>query len=236
VNGDAALFAAVGDFETRELEQHVPPVTDQWNALSPYERIVRDPQAGSHGTFEIQVDDKPNATVMAGRLLDVQRGDAASLPLLVAAEVLGGGGLSSRLGTRIRQQAGLSYSVWAAVQLANYARTSPLTVQAIVAPSERSRLGQLIREEFSRWLDTGISPQELEKAKHSILEAEQRRRTDDGRVLRLLLESLDAGRDFSFYQNEEQCITNLSKEDVDEVSRQYLDPNDWMWIEAGDFR
>ncbi len=77
-----------------------------------------------------------------------------------------GGGMSSRLFQEIREKKGLVYSVYSFHAL--YQDTGQFTVYAGTRPSNAEQVVRLIQAEIARVLDSGITAEELDRAKESI--------------------------------------------------------------------
>ncbi len=92
----------------------------------------------------------------------VAYGDPDRYPLVVA-ETLLGGGMSSRLFQRIREEAGLAYSVFTSLDLLRDGGL--LAIHLGVSPEKGREALKLLREELTRLLDQGPSRDEVEAAK-----------------------------------------------------------------------
>lgn len=77
-----------------------------------------------------------------------------------------GGGMSSRLFQEIREKRGLAYAVGS--YHAQYLDTGQFTVYAGTRPENAAQVIGLIRSEVERFLDGGVTPQELDRAKESM--------------------------------------------------------------------
>ena len=82
---------------------------------------------------------------------------------LVVAETLLGGGMSSRLFQRIREEAGLAYSVFSSLDLLRDGGL--LAIHLGVSPDKGREALRLLREEVTRLLDEGPDADEVEAAK-----------------------------------------------------------------------
>jgi predicted Zn-dependent peptidase len=85
--------------------------------------------------------------------------------LLTINNVLGGG-MSSRLFQRIREQKGLVYSIYSFPS--SYKSTGLFTIYAGMNPENLNRVTELISDEISKLVKTGISEDELEKSKEQL--------------------------------------------------------------------
>jgi zinc protease len=184
---------------------------------------------------QLTTPDKANATYAAGMVFPL-RDDASDYPALVMANyIFGGSALDSRLGTRVRQQEGLSYSVGSNLSVSSLDTRASLTINAICNPQNMDRVEQAIHEEFVRLLRDGVTVDELERAKQGFLEAQKVRRTTDGALAGLLSDLSYTGRTMTYQEELEAKIDDLTPEQVVTAMRNHLDPQNLVIVTAGDF-
>ena len=125
LNGSIGEVTAVGDFDPEELATACEAIFADWTSAVKQERIAQPALTDIPGTIEeILTPDKANAVYYGGEQI-AMRDDNPDYPALVIGNyIMGGGALSSRLGDRVRQKEGLSYSVGTGVQLASDRRTN----------------------------------------------------------------------------------------------------------------
>ena len=92
----------------------------------------------------------------------VTRFDERRWPLAVLNHVLGGG-LSSRLFQKVREERGLAYSVWS--ERAAYADAGSLAVVVGTAPEHVAEVLHIVEDELDRLAQSGVSGRELDVAK-----------------------------------------------------------------------
>jgi predicted Zn-dependent peptidase len=90
------------------------------------------------------------------------KGDPDRFPLAIANVVLGGG-MSSRLFQHVREERGLAYAVYS--YPASYADTGALVVYAGTSPDNLGEVHQLVQDELDRLVVDGITEAELRVAK-----------------------------------------------------------------------
>ena len=96
----------------------------------------------------------------------VRRGDADYFPLYVGNHVLGGGGMTSRLFDEVREQRGLSYSV--------YSYFSPMRLQGPFIAGLQTKTEQagealrVLRDNIRRFIEQGPTEAELARARRNI--------------------------------------------------------------------
>jgi predicted Zn-dependent peptidase len=95
----------------------------------------------------------------------VSRHDDDRWPLAVLNVVLGGG-LSSRLFQKVREQRGLAYSIWS--ERSAFCDTGCLTVSAGTAPEHADEVLRIVASEIEDLAGTGVSARELAVAKANL--------------------------------------------------------------------
>jgi predicted Zn-dependent peptidase len=117
-------------------------------------------------TVDLEVVRRPTeqAHLVYG-MRSVSRFDERRWPLAVLNHVLGGG-LSSRLFQKIREERGLAYSVWS--ERAAYADAGSLAVVAGTAPEHIDEVLRIVAEELDTLADAGISARELAVAQGNL--------------------------------------------------------------------
>ena len=164
------------------------------------------------------------------------RDDNPDYPALVIGNyVMGGGALSSRLGDRIRQKEGLSYSVGTGLNAHPIDERTSLTLFAITNPENRDRVVEVIGEEIDLLLKDGITATELDNAKQGYLQSEQLERTQDSTLASELASTIFADRTMQYYADFESRISQLDIDAVNAALRKYIEPKRLVVVTAGDF-
>src|SRR5262249_21006708 len=151
-----------------------------WKSSKSYDRISRPYQTGITPTKEtILTPDKANALYLGALTMPV-RDDDPDYPALVAGNfILGGGTLSSRIGTRVRQKEGLSSGPSSPFSADSLEANARLGITAIFNPINARKVEVAIAEEVERLAKDGVGSDELEQAKVGYLQQMQVRRAND---------------------------------------------------------
>ena len=232
----AGELSIVGDFEAEACLPILKEALSGWTAAKRYERIAMTvPQGLSASQHKILTPDKANATYAAGTLIALRDDDPDYAALAIANHILGGAPLSSRLGERVRQRDGLSYSVGSGLGVSSLDKRANLRFYAICNPQNIERVKTAIQEEIERILKDGVGQDELEKAKQGYLQAQKVRRTNDRALAGTLADLSHAGRTMEFYAELEKRIADLTADQVLAAAKKHIDPNDLVIVTAGDF-
>lgn len=227
---DQLLVSVAGDISAAELA----PVLDQiFGALPEKAKAYQLPAATLAGTGKNYV---VHRKIPQTRLIMVQQGISRSDPDWHAATimnyVLGGGGFNSRLMLEVREKRGLTYGV--DTQLQNYDRANMLMVGAATANANAAEAIRIIKEEWQKMADHGISADELKDAQTYLTGALPLALTSTDKisdfVLQLQLE--DLGIDYP--QQRIEKLNAVTVEDVAHVAKRMLDEKSLTLIAVGD--
>jgi zinc protease len=236
LNGTHGEVTAIGDFDSQEMIAACEAIFTGWSSDVKQERIAQPAITDIPGRMEeILTPDKANAVFYGGEQIALRDDDPNYAPLIIGNYIMGGGALSSRLGDRVRQKEGLSYSVGTGITAHPIDQRTNLTLFAITNPENRDRLVQVIREELELLLKDGITASELEKAKLGFLQSEQLERTQDSTLATVIAGTLFAGRTMDYYTQLESQISQLDIESVNAALRKYIDIERLVIFTAGDF-
>jgi zinc protease len=191
LSSQAGELAVVGDFDPSMVSERMTRMLAGWNCLHNYVRIARPAVIPSAGSLHlIETPDKANAVFYASQHLQIADGHPDFVKLVLGNYILGGGALSSRLGIRVRQQDGLSYSVGSVLNGSAQDERTEMSYYAIANPESKDRLLSVIREVITNYRDRGMTAEELTRAKEGYLQQQSVARTEDRRLASLLVATL----------------------------------------------
>jgi zinc protease len=172
------------------------------------------------------------ATILLGQAT-VNRKHPDFYPLLVASQILGGGS-SSRLYTRVREERGLAYNVYAQFAPARLAGMFLVELQ-----SENARIREslaVVREELVRLRRERVSPDELARARSYLIGSFPLRMDTAPDVADLLvgIERFDLGLDYP--ARFRQGVAAVTAEDVLRAVRTHWNPDTMSLVLVGDLQ
>lgn len=231
-------LSIVGDFDSEEVLPAINQLTSEWESDVAYQHIPKVPVNNEKGSLQkINTPDKAQATYFAAMTMPLRNDHPDYAALSLGNFIFGGGGaLSSRLGDRIRQDEGLSYSVASAFQASAMDERSIFYIYAIMNPESADKLAGIVREELDKLLKEGITAEELTSRKAGFLQDQERQRTVDSALTQLMGTHLQTGRTMEFTAAFEQRLANLTVEDVNKALREHIDPDRLFIVMAGDFK
>ncbi|HMA98096.1 MAG TPA: insulinase family protein, partial [Wenzhouxiangella sp.] len=153
----------------------------------------------------------------------------------LAGHLIGGGFLSSRLATRIRDQEGLSYGVGGGFGASSLDEIASFQAYAMFAPENRGRLVEVLFEELNRVVDEGFDAEEVEAGRRGYLQQREIQRSNDGSLAGMINSNLYLDRDMFHQARFEEALSALSAEEVNAAVRRHFDPERITTAIAGDF-
>lgn len=226
----------VGDFDPQEITPLLNQLFQGWNSALPYTRVPNPYQNVAALDLSLPTPDKANAVFIAGMNLAIRDDDPDYAALVLGNYMLGGGFLSSRLATRVRQQEGLSYSIGSQLSANALDRNGLFRVSAIYAPQNLPRLEAAISAEITRALNEGFTAAELQAAQSGWLQAQQVGRAQDTELARRLSAYSFLGRTLAWDADFEGKIKSLTPEQIKAAMQRHIDPAKLSKVKAGDFK
>jgi zinc protease len=226
---DGANITAVGDVTVAEIRQALMQRLAGWTApataLPPIARPTPTVAASSRRITR----DLSQTTVMLGRP-SIRQDDPDYFPLAVATYVLGGGSVS-RLYTRVREEKGLAYSIYAAVQPGRYGASYLVSLQT--RTDTVTEAVQLVREEMARMGREPASAGELDLAKSYLIGSFPLRLDTSGKLAGFLGAVEENGLGLDYPDRYKERIARVTAADAQRAAAKYLDPATFSSVLVG---
>ena len=235
VSAANAQFSAVGDFDVAAVRAALTQGFGAWRNVEPFARIPDPLVPVPAARLVLSTPDKQNATMSVQLALPLSDRDADYPALMLANHLLGGGG-DSRLWNRIRERDGLSYSVYSGIQWNPQEAHSDWTATAIFAPQNRDKVESAFREEIDRALKQGFTQAEFESGKRGLLSFRRLGRAQDARLAAAWVSNLYLARDFAVSARVDAQLEALTLTEVNAALRRHLQPAQFVFGFAGDFK
>lgn len=182
----------------------------------------------------IYTEGKTEAEVIFGHYGNLSRKDPNYHKALVMNFIFGGSGsLSSRIGKRIREDLGLVYSI--SSTFTTFLIPGSWTVKFGIDYNYADLAIQTLKEEIIRFIEDGITDEELDLAKSCLIGSYPLRFANNSGIARALLinEFYELGDN---YLNEyTSIIKSITKEEVNQTAVKYLHPEVASVVKAGNF-
>jgi zinc protease len=235
---NSATLVAIGNIDEQALKNYFENEFADYKSNKPYTPISNKFRPNNVANEKIKTPDKKNAISIGVLNAELSQNDEDYAALQIAGEIFGGGVLTSRITTRLRQNDGVSYGAGAqlSVDADKNDKNSSILVYALYAPENAKKVQNGFKEEIERFIKDGITAEELKVAVTSWVQGENVSRARDGELTEIINNNLHYDRDMVFHKKIEDKITSLTVEDVNKVIKKYFKTfENWTVINAGDF-
>lgn len=226
---DTLKIGVVGDIEPAEVARLLDATLAALPATSaPVEARSMPPAAAG----DVMVIERP---VPQSAILFGQPGIARSDPDFMAAyllnQILGGGGLGSRLMVEIREKRGLTYGVYSYLSTP---KRSGLWLGSVSA--ENAKVGEvirLVRESWQRLRDEGVSAAELDDAKRYMTGSYARGFATSRGIAGQLVGWQEEDLGIDYFRRRNAMIEAVTLDDVNRVAKRLVAPEKLMFSIVG---
>lgn len=233
------VIAVSGDFEPRSMLAKLTAAMQGWDLRPPAPEPPAPQATFTPGIYHVERD-IPQGKVFIG-LRTIPRDHPDFFPMLVMNEILGGGGFTSRITSRVRSDEGLAYSAGSRfsprVDYPGEFRASFQSKNPTVALSIK-----LIFEEIQSIRTQPVTEEELSTARSAFIETFPRTFESKQGMLNVFVSDELTGRDPEYWKQYRQNISSVTPEQITDVAKRYLDPaqmaifvvGSWDMIYVGD--
>lgn len=220
LNVGAAKIGVVGAISAEELG----PLLDRLLGDLPNSPVPELPLAevqAKPGLTVIDLD-VPQSVAIFGHE-GILRDDPDFIPAYVMNYILGGGGFSSRLTTEVREKRGLSYSVYSYLQPMD--RAGLILGGVATANASMSRSIEVIRDEWTKMAENGVTAEELDKAKRYLTGAYPLGFNSNAKIASMLVGLQTAGLPIDYPEIRNGLVEAVTLEDIARVAKRMLKPD-----------
>jgi zinc protease len=226
------IFAVSGDFDTRQMLSKLEAALKSWPATKDAVPDVPKPtHAPVAGVYAVHKADVNQGRVTIGHLGSM-RDNPDAFALSIMNDILGGGGFTSRIMSRVRSDEGLAYSAGSSYGLGVY---YPGTFEASFQ-SKSSTAAQaidIVMEEINRIRTTKVSAEELETAKNSAVEIFPRFFSTAGQIAGTFAQDEYTKRPADYWDRYRERVRAVTADDVQRVAQKYLAPDKMVVLVVG---
>ncbi|MGB7875929.1 MAG: pitrilysin family protein [Anaerolineales bacterium] len=160
-----------------------------------------------------------------------KRNSPEYLPATLGNNILGQFGLMGRIGDVVREQSGLAYYAYSSLSVG--IGPGAWYVSAGVNPTNVDKATSLITQELKRYVDEGITSEELSDSHANFVGRLPLSLESNGGVAGALLniERFDLGLDY--YRQYPDLVKAITQSDVHETAQKYIDPEQLVIATAG---
>ena len=229
VRSDTAIVAVVGAVTVEEARKEILGRLGSWQRPSTPASTVRIDLAAPPPQARTIKRDLTQATVYMGRRA-IRQDNPDYFALVVANYVLGGGS-ASRLYVRVREEAGLAYSVYSHVSPGRYGSTALVGLQT--RTSEVTKALGITRDELARMSQEPVTDRELSLAKSYLIGSFPLRLDTSSKVANFLVGVEEQGLGLDYADTFKARVAQVRAEDVRRVAGRYLVPATFDVVTVG---
>jgi len=217
---DNLSIGVVGDITPAALAKELDAVFGKLPAKAKPRKLALVEPANAGRTIVVEKAVPQSAIVFAEK--GVMRADPDFYAAFVMNHILGSGGFTSRLYDAIREKRGLAYDVHSGLQ--PYDHAALIAGSAGTANARVADTLQLLRQEWGKMAEKGVTQKELDDAKTFITGSYPLRFLSSDRIASMLvgLQIENLGIDYPERRN--GLIEKVTRDDVNRVARKLLDP------------
>lgn len=224
------ILTIVGDVTAEQATTLVQTHFGSWKKGAVPSRAVKKPTTIDKKTVQLIEKDLTQSTIVIGHP-GISRTNPDFYAVTVMNHVLGAGGFSSRLMDSIRDKQGLAYGI-----MSHYdARAMPgsfwINLQTRTETTNQAISGVLAEMKAIR--EAPVSDQELADAKAFLMGSFPLRLDSTSKLTQVLAQVEFFGLGFAYFSQYPKWIERVTKEDVQRVAKQYLDPQHYALIVVG---
>ncbi|MBI5953460.1 MAG: insulinase family protein [Chloroflexi bacterium] len=226
------VVAIVGAIEPRKAVGVVESVLGGWQVPGQ----VMPPSMPKHKAVKKTVREhhpvpgKSQSDLMIG-MIGPGRNDPEYFPASLGNSILGQFGMMGRIGDVVREKSGLAY--YASSSLNSGMGPGSWEVSAGVNPANLDRAIDLIEKELRRFVKNGVTKEELAENQENYIGRLPLSLESNSGVAGALLNIERFGLGLDYYQRYEAMVRGVTRADVLETARKYIDPERLVISTAG---
>lgn len=225
---DRVFVAAVGDITAEELGPMLDTLLGDLPASGP-------PLPGPapfllDGGVTVVDFDVPQSVAIFGHA-GIPRDDPDFFAAFVLNQILGGGNFSSRLMEEVREKRGLTYGVYSYLVAKDNA---DLVLGQVASANDRiAEAIEVIRGEWQRIRDEGVTDEELSDAKTYLTGAYPMRFDGNARIAGILAGMQLSGLPIDYVETRNGKVEAVTQEDIRRVAARLIDPEALHFVVVG---
>lgn len=226
------ILAVAGDFKSDEMLAKLEKRMAGWEGTT--EKVADVPKSDFKPKPGIYFVNKP--TVNQGRVaighLGALRTNPDRYALTVMNDILGGGGFTSRIMSRVRSDEGLAYSAGSRYGLGIYYEGEFRAGFQSKSPS-CAQAAKIVLDEIARIRTDDVTKEELDTAVQSFVESFPQTFSTAAKKVSTFAEDEYTGRDPNYWAEYRKGIQSVTPADVKRVAQKYLHPDELVILVVG---
>lgn len=174
--------------------------------------------------------DTPQSVALFGHS-GIPRDDPDFFAAFVANQIFGGGGRQSRLSEEVRENRGLTYSVGSYIVNREYA---DLVIGQLASANSRvAEAIDVVKAEWARIAESGVTETELEEAKTYMTGSYPLRFDGNGRIAGILVVMQGQGLGVEYINERNDKVNAVTLDDIERVVKRIYRPEDLRFVVVG---
>lgn len=224
------ILTIVGDLSVEQATALVQTHFGSWKKGTPQSRTAKKPAAVDKKAVQLIEKDLTQSTIVLGHG-GISRNNPDYYAVTVMNHILGAGGFSSRLMDSIRDKQGLAYGIMSHYDARMLPGSFWVNLQTRTEATNQAIAGVLAEIKGIR--DNPVSDQELSEAKSFLMGSFPLRLDSTAKLAQVLAQVEYYGLGFEYFSQYPKWIERVTKEDVQRVAKQYLDPQHYALVVVG---
>lgn len=224
------ILTIVGDVTLDQVTGLVQTHFGGWKKSPVPARNIRKPGALEKKTVQLIEKDLTQSSIVLGHS-GINRTNPDFYAVTVMNYILGAGGFSSRLMDSIRDKQGLAYGIMSHFDARLMPGSFWISLQTRSETTNQAIMGVLAEMKGIR--DAPVSDQELAEAKSFLVGSFPLRLDSTAKLAQVLAQVEFYGLGFEYFSQYPRWIERVTKEDVQRVAKQYLDPQRYALVVVG---
>jgi predicted Zn-dependent peptidase len=226
------VLAVSGDFNTKDMLARLEKVFAGWSNRADKPASVPKPNhALKPGIYMVDKKDVNQGRVRMGHL-GVLITNPDHIALSVMNGILGGGGFTSRIMSRVRSDEGLAYSAGSAFHHGVYYEGSFVAAFQSKNPTVAQAVA-IVREEIEKLRTGRVTQEELDTEKNQIIESFPSRFASAGAIAGQFASDFYTGLPDDYWQKFRDRVRAVTAEEVQRVAQKYLTPDKMVLLVVG---
>ncbi|MCO6360379.1 M16 family metallopeptidase [Roseivirga pacifica] len=231
ISPSVAKLHVVGDISESDLVASLSELNAEWEAKAVQLPELSQPAAPSES--KVYFYDVPNAKQS---VLNIGYGampatDEDYYPATVMNYILGGGGFASQLTQELREGKGYTYGIRS--NFSGNKADGTFTISSGVRTNVTLESTALVKEILADY-GKNYSDQDLATTKGYLIKSNARAFETAGAKLSMLENISEFGWSPDYVKDREAIVRDMTVEEIQALSKKYLDPNKMIWLVVGD--
>lgn len=227
------IVVATGDVDDKFISWEIKNRFGKWKGGVSYKNATP-AKSTSRVEKELPMEDKTSVSIVFGTALGIDSRHPDYQALRVGTYILGGN-FSARLMSTVRDKEGLTYGIYS-----NLSGTSlsdgHWELSATFAPELLDRGIAATREQLSKWINEGVTQEELDAKKTTLSGQYKVRMATSSGMASTIMNAVREGRGLKYIDDYVNEVNALTLDQVNAAIKKYVVPENLVLVKAGTFK